>query len=249
MRVGHSLLSVDARWMAAVLAGGEGAVLSHRDAAAAWEIRRSSGRAIEVTLDRALHRRPGIEFHRAHLAADEVTTLRGIPITTVPRTIFDLAAVAPRRDVEHSIHEAEVRRLHDPLSLHDLIARYPRARGARTLRVVAAEHDAGATITKEDLEELFLAFLEEWRLPLPKTNQPLWLVDRWIRPDCTWDGPRVIVELDGYAAHGTRRNFESDRARDRALQVAGWCVVRITWRQLVREQEAVAADLRALLGW
>jgi predicted transcriptional regulator of viral defense system len=246
--VGHSLLSVDGRWMAAVLAGGEGAVLSHRDAGAAWGIRRSSRKLIEITVSRASRARPELQVHCARLPADEVTTLRGIPITTVPRTIFDLATFAPRREVEHAIHEAEVRRLHDPLSLHDLVARYPRHRGVAAVRAILADHHAGSTITKEELERLFIGFLERWDLPLPDTNRPLWLADRWIEPDCAWEPQRVIVELDGYAVHGARRNFESDRARDRGLQAAGWRVIRITWRQLVYEEEAVAADLRCLLG-
>src|SRR5207248_11308923 len=106
--VGHSLLSVDARRMAAVLAGGEGAALSHRAAGTRWGIRRSSGGLIEVTVRNRTRSRAGLRFHRARLPADEVTVHNRISITTVPRTIFDLAAIDRRRQVERAIHEAQV---------------------------------------------------------------------------------------------------------------------------------------------
>ena len=233
--------------MAAVLAGGDGAVLSHCDAGAVWGILSSHRSRIEVTVGRKGRARPGIQFHCVRLPADEMTVVRGIPVTTVPRTVFDLAARQSRRRTERAIHEVEVRRLWDPLSLHDLIARHPGARGTVTLRATLADHAIGSTVTKEELEERVLAFLEQRGLPRPALNRPLWLVDRWITPDCTWEEQMVIVELDGYAVHATRRNYEGDRSRDRALQAARWDVVRITWRQLLHEGDAVAADLRALL--
>jgi hypothetical protein len=245
--VGHSLLSRDGRWMAAVFAGGDGAVLSHRDAAAAWGIRESAASRIEITVSRKCSRQ-GVRVHRAPLAADEVTIFRGIPVTTVPRTIFDLAAGLDRRRVERVMHEAEVLRLTDPLSLDDLIVRHPRHRGIATLRAILADARLGASVTRSELEERFLAFLDDAGLPRPETNVIVWVRGKPVEADCVWRDRCVIVELDGHHVHSTRRNYEGDRARDRALAAAEWRVVRITWRQLHDEPSAVAADLRALLG-
>ncbi len=123
--VGHRVLSMEARWMAAVLVGGEGAVLSHRSAAELWGMRTSTRSRIEATVPRRCHPRPGVQLHFVLVPFDEVTTVRGIPVTTVPRTVLDLAAVVGRRHVERALHEAEVRRLGDRLSLDDLVARHP----------------------------------------------------------------------------------------------------------------------------
>jgi hypothetical protein len=232
--------------MAAVLAGGDSGVLSHGDAASAYGILESGRARFEVTVPCKGLRRPGIQFHNAHLPRDEITTLRGIPITTAPRTIFDLASREPRRRLERAIHEAEVRRLHDALSIADIVARYPRARGNRKLCEILADHRFGAHVSKEDFQERFLARLEEWGMPRPQMNRPLWLGDRWIHPDCTWVEERVIVELDGHAVHGTRRSYEEDRLRDRMLQVLRWRPLRVTWWQLARGAAAVERDLRAL---
>jgi very-short-patch-repair endonuclease len=246
--VGHRLVSVDGRWMAAVLAAGPDAVVSHRDAGVIWSIRASARARVDIIVPRKLRSRDGFDFHYAFLPPDEVTRERGIPVTTVPRTIFDLASVVRPREVERAIQEAEYRRLFDPLSLHDLHARYPRARGAKVIRAILADLDIDATITKNDLEEDFLAFVDRYRLPRPRMNHWLQIGDLWIEADCVWLDQRVIVELDGRGAHGTRKAFESDRARDRAATVAGWRVIRVTWRQLCDDQDALARDLRTLLA-
>jgi hypothetical protein len=106
----------------------------------------------------------------------------------------------------------------------------------------------GAGITRNDLEDRFLGLLSAARLPRPGTNVPFEVNGIWIEPDCMWREQRLIVELDGRATHATRSAFESDRARDRRLVAAGWRVVRVTWRQLHDEPEAVAQDLRASLA-
>jgi Transcriptional regulator, AbiEi antitoxin len=245
--VGHLVLTADGRRMAAVLAGGESAVLSYGDAGSAYGILESARTRYEVTVPRKGLQRPGIVFHHALLPADEVTSLRGIPITTVSRTIFDLAAREPRRRLERAINQAEVRRLHDALSLSDLCARYPGARGNPTLRAILADRNLGAHVSKEDFQEHFLGRIEEWGLPRPEMDRPLWLGDRWIHPDCTWVDERVIVELDGYAVHGTAQAFVGDRARDLALHALRWRPVRVTWWQFTREAEILERDLRALV--
>ncbi|HEY3020607.1 MAG TPA: type IV toxin-antitoxin system AbiEi family antitoxin domain-containing protein, partial [Solirubrobacteraceae bacterium] len=138
--VGHRVLSMRGRWMAAVLAAGRGAVLSHRAAAALWGIR--GGTAVEVTSERHC-RRAGLLVHRATLPPDEVTTRAGIPVTTVARTLLDLAAVLPRHDVESAFHEAEYQQRTDLTSLDALVARYRGQRGTATIREIL--HDARLT--------------------------------------------------------------------------------------------------------
>ena len=231
--------------MAAVLAAGEGAVLSHRSAGAHWGILQTARAAIEVTVPRHRRARAGIELHIARLPPDEITIHDGIPVTTVPRTIFDLAAVERPSRVERAFNEAEVRRLTDPLSLWDLLQRYPRARGTRTIRAILAAEPEG--ITREELEHRFREFTDEYRLPRPKFNHHIAVGDQLIEADCVWLEEQVIVELDGYATHGTPRAFESDRLKDRALAVNEWRPIRVTWRQLHEDPDRLAADLRVLL--
>jgi very-short-patch-repair endonuclease len=247
--VGHLVISQEARWMAAVLACGPGAVLSHRSAAALWGMRGASRRAIDVTTGSKSRSRGGICRHYAVLPPDEVAVERGIPVTTVPRTLFDFAAVASADAVEHALRESEYRRLYDRLALPDLLDRYPRRRGARVVRgCLARRAEAPAGRVKSPLEERFLPFLRRHRLPLPRLNAWISLESASYEVDCLWAATRTIVELDGYEGHGTRGAFREDRARDRRLRVAGYEVTRITWAQLDDEPEAIAADLRELLG-
>jgi Protein of unknown function (DUF559)/Transcriptional regulator, AbiEi antitoxin len=240
--VGHRAISMKARWMAAVLAAPEGAVLSHRAAAALWQIRQSE--AIEVTVARGRSCRAEFLVHRLPLAPDEVTEEEGIPVTTIARTQFDLAAVLRPHQVDRAINEAEYQRRTDVLSLDDLVARYPRRRGAKTIRRILADARIGTTMTRNDFEAAFLAFLDDSGLPRPRANFHVAAGGRLHECDFVWPEPRVIVELDGYAAHGTRRAFEQDRAKTRALTVAGWRVIRVTPRQL---DAGLEADLSALL--
>jgi hypothetical protein len=189
--------------------------------------------------------RPRIAIHRLTVPADELTTVRRIPTTTIPRTLFDLAAVLPRHQVERAINEADVRRLSDQLSLVDLLARYPHRRGASVIRSILSE---GVTVTRSELEVRFLSFLESAALPMPEVNAHLFAGGRWFECDCVWRDRGLIVELDGWAAHGTAAAFERDRARDRIFQAHGWRLARITWRQLRDDRDAVAYDLRVLLS-
>jgi very-short-patch-repair endonuclease len=141
----------------------------------------------------------------------------------------------------------EVRGITDELSIPDLLERYPRKRGSTKLRALLADETSALGVTRKKLEERFAAVLEDSDLSRPRRNADLAVRGRIIEADCLWAEQRVIVELDGRAVHGTRRAFERDRERDRLLQVAGWRVVRITWRQLRDDAPAVLADLRTLL--
>lgn len=231
--------------MAAVLTV-HGAVLSHRSAAALWAIRPSE--RIEVTVARAVRRRARIRIHQARLAPDEVTTRDGIRVTTPARTLLDLAAILTPHDLERAATQAEIHRLGSPTSLEALVARYPRRPGTPAITRLLESRAIGRTITKEELEHRFIAFLDANRLPRPRTNHPIRLGDSgWIEADCHWPDAGLIVELDGRATHHTRAAFESDRARDRRAVASGHRVVRITWRQLHEDPRTLAADLRTLL--
>lgn len=243
--VGHRVLTTDGIRIATTLAAGAGAVLSHRSAAALWEMRPSD--ALEVTLERSRRPLRGLRIHQLPLAADEVTTVRAIPVTTVPRTLFDLAAVLPRHQVERAINEAEVRGLTDPLSLRDLVARYPGRAGILNIKAILARLAIGATVTRSELEARFLAVLAAEGLPPPAVNARLPVAGGWIECDCVWQDRGVVVELDGHSVHATAAAFERDRGRDRMLQARGWRVVRITWRQLADEPGVVARDLSTIL--
>jgi very-short-patch-repair endonuclease len=241
--VGHRNRSRESAWMAAVLASGEGAVLSHRSAAALWGISRYEGRP-EVTVPSQRRAKSGIVLHRSTVAQDERTVHEGIPVTTVPRTIFDMAPTSDERQLERIINEAEIRRLWDELSLHDLLRRYPRRPGAATARAALQKRREGPTPTKSDLEELFIAFADRTGLPRPETNAYV----EGLEVDCVWRQQRVIIEVDSWEFHRTRAAFERDREKSRILQAAGWRCVAVTHRQLEHGADALARDVRRLLA-
>jgi very-short-patch-repair endonuclease len=243
--VGHAVVTDRGRWMAAVLAAGRGAMLSHLSAAALLGLRSSAGLTADVTVPRELRSRPGLRFHRCLLPAEEVTVEDGIPVTTPARTLFDLAGVVPLAQLRRAVKEAEVKRLWGRLALPDLLERHPGRPGAAAIRAVIETPDRG--VTRNDVEEALAALVRRARLPSPLFNTPLRLGSRFVEPDCMWPEQRVIVEVDGYETHGPRDSFERDRSRDRALTAAGWLVIRVTWRQLRDEPEQIARDLRAVL--
>ncbi len=169
-------------------------------------------------------------------------------MTTVPRTIFDLAATEPADVIENLLREMEFLELRDRLSLWDLVERYPGKRGVRKVRMALERLKKEPPGRKRSpLEERFAPFLRRHRLPLPRFNDWILLEGKRYQVDCHWPDTREIVELDGWDGHSTRTAFRNDRARDRKLRVAGYSVTHITWNQLDDEPEAVAADLRVLL--
>jgi very-short-patch-repair endonuclease len=241
--VGHGLLTNHGHSMGAVLACGPGAVLSYRGAAALWGIR--GGNPLEVTVPRGGRRtRKGIHLHWANLPDDEITTRYGIPTTTVPRTLLDLSAVVQRDELRSALRQAEQLKLTDRLSLADLVERYPRKPGMPIIRAVVEEAQRGLTLVRSKLEERFQAFLIDAGLPLPRTNARIGEHE----VDCVWPAERLIVELDSRTFHDVTDAFETDRARDRRLEAAGWHVIRVTWRQLHDTPADVESDLRRLLG-
>jgi very-short-patch-repair endonuclease/predicted transcriptional regulator of viral defense system len=236
--VGHPVLTVNGRRMAAVLAAGPGAALSHASAAALWEIRPTSATRIDVSVQSAAGRgkRPGLRIHRAaSLRADELTEHRGIRVTTVARTLLDLAATLSHRALERALDEAEVQQLYDRTSLVAMARAHAGERGARAL-TQALDEDADPTLTDSELEELMLALCREQKLeqPIPRA----WVAG--LRVDFLFAASRLVVETDGYRFHRTRRAFERDRERDAILARAGYRTLRFTHRQLTREPAMVA---------
>jgi very-short-patch-repair endonuclease len=246
--VGHRAITREGRWMAAVLASGPNAVLSHWSAAALWSVRPNSRASIDVTVSHRSRSSNLIHRHVSRVPPDERGAKGGIPVTSVPRTIFDLAATEDADAVISMLREAEFHNLWDRLSLWHLLERYPGKRGSRKVRLAIErlrEEPSGRKRSK--LEERFAPFLRRHSLPLPRFNDSILLGTKRYQVDCHWSGTGQIVELDGWEGHRTKSAFREDRARDRILRVAGYAVTRLTWNQLDDEPEAIAADLRALL--
>jgi len=170
----------------------------------------------------------------------------GTPVTAPFRTVFDLASVLKQRELERAWHEALVRGLTAQVSLSELMERYPGRRGARNLRALL-ESERPEGITRNDFEEAFLALIGAHGLPRPRMNADLAVRGRFFEVDALWERERVALELDSRGVHGTSKKFESDRQRDRILVAEGWRTMRVTWRQLRDEPEAIVADLRLAL--
>lgn len=247
--VGHALLSVHGRWTAAVLAYGGAAVLSHRSAAALWNLRSSARTRIDVSLPgRSGRSRPGIDLHKTTtLRAEDVTVGEGIQCTTVARTLLDLADVVGPRELERAAAQAEVLRLLDVRAVEDVLVRAGGRRGTGRLREVCRAA-AEPALTASELEERFLSLCDRAGLPRPEVNVRLLVPGGQATVDFLWRAARLVVETDGHAFHGHRRAFERDRHRDQLLMLGGYHVVRCTWRQVVGEPERLAATMRALLA-
>jgi very-short-patch-repair endonuclease len=202
-----------------------------------------------VTVSRKSTSSRFIRRHRFALPEDEVTVHDGMPVTTVPRTVLDLAVTSSIDEVEVVIRQVEFLRLYDRLSLPELVERYPGRRGVARVRAALTRIEAlAAGRVRSPLETRFLPFLRRYRLPRPRLNDWIVLGEKRFQVDCHWPGTGQVVELDSWEAHGTRSAFREDRARDRTLLTAGYAVTRISWAQIDDEPEAVAADLKRLLS-
>jgi hypothetical protein len=246
--LGHRIVPREGRWLAAVLRVGEGAVLSHRSAAELWGIRRGAGdEKIGISVPRSARSSPGIKRHHVQLAPDEATLRRRIPVTTLARTLFDVAALLSEESFEATLREAEYLHRFPLESLEHLQERHPGRRGATTIKACLQRLGRGPRgRTRSRLEVRFAALLAHTDLPKPELNALLDLAGLKIEADCLWRNQQLIAELDGGRAHGTHAAFETDRERDRRLQVAGWRVIRVTWRQL-DDPGSLLEDLHHLL--
>lgn len=233
-------------WMAAVLACGEGALLSHRDAAALWNLRQTNRRSIDVTVPGARRRRrPRITVHgTGGLHPDDRAEVDKIPVTSVSRTLLDLAEVVAPTQLRRAYEAAERHRILDIDAVHELIARSNGRRGLSGLLTLLDHDPSPAVASKSDLESRFLDLVRDAGLPLPQLNV---LVDGFL-VDAFWPQARLIVELQSWEHHGHRQAFERDSERLARLQVAGYSVLPLTHRQLSDEPDWVIRSLRRLLG-
>jgi very-short-patch-repair endonuclease len=243
--VGHAVLGEKGRLWAALLACGPVAVISHRSAAALWGIRPNNRKPIDVTVPgRSRHRRKGIDVHLVrHLDPRDVTTRDGIPVTTVARTLLDLAEVVPPHHVPRAIAEADYKRLFDLKAVEELLSRSNGRRGQKPLTAALADVVVKHR-TRSELERDFLQFCQHRHIPLPKVN--VWIGDREV--DMAWPERKLIVELDGYASHRTRRAFEGDRRRDAAHLLLDLRTLRVTDRWLSREPDDLERTVKELLA-
>jgi very-short-patch-repair endonuclease len=219
--VGHSRVTFEGRCMAAVLACGDAAVVSHGSAAGIWRLLFPAPGPIDVTLagNGGRKKRPGISIHRSRTLNAQVTRRRfGIPVTNAARTLRDI-----RRTLPQPVFRKALRRALD-------------------LRLIRSSGIAEADLSRSELERLFLALCRLHRLPRPEVNVRIGSYE----VDFLWRDRGLIAETDGFRHHGGRASFETDRARDAHLQSAGFRVVRFTYRQ-VKEKTAVVQTLRALL--
>jgi hypothetical protein len=247
--VGHRALSREGRWLAAVLACGDGAVLSHFDAAALWDMAPNRSSRIHVTRPSTSGRAPDparIRLHRVGtLRAWEGTRTEGIPATTPARTLLDLSRHLRPRAIEDVIRRADRLGLFDLLAVRRCLDEHPRQPGAPRLRRLLDDlYGVGAADLRSVLEVRFLQLCDDHGLPAPLANARV----AGMLVDFLWPETRLIVETDGYVYHSTRAAFERDRDRDQHLTLAGYTVVRFTYHQVTQTPEAVAHRIRRLLA-
>ncbi|MEA2401436.1 MAG: hypothetical protein QOK00_1839 [Thermoleophilaceae bacterium] len=239
--VGHLALTVDSRRMAAVLACGPGALLSHRAAGSAQGLLTSSPQ-FDVTAPRGRKPRAGIVIHRSRLIHPEDRSLvRGIPVTSVARTLVDLADVLSAERLARAVHEAEVRRAFDLRAIDRVLARLPGRTGRHRLRQVLRAYRPDPRFTRSRGERRLLNLCRRRGLPPPAAN--VWVAGYEV--DAYWADVRVAVEFDGGDTHDTRRAFHEDRIRDRRLAGEGIRVVRVTSLDF-DDESALAAELLAV---
>jgi hypothetical protein len=238
--LGHTAISIDGRLHAALLYAGSGAAISHATAGWLWRLIDTEPKRIHLTVP---GRRPSLPEVRIHHSRELATIhCRGFPVTSVARTLVDLGATLHYRQVRRALAEADYLRLLDLRELGSELAR--RRAGSRTLNCALRTHLPSLAATRSVLEERFLELCEHAALPQPEVNAR---VGRMI-VDALWRDQRLIVELDGGAAHSGPAAMKRDRERDLALRAMGYTVVRYTWEQVTERPAEVAADLRTILS-
>jgi len=240
-RVGHRAPSVEARYLAAVRACGEGALLSGRAAGHLLGLLKGSPPPPEVTTPTERHI-AGIATRRSRrIDPRDATTFRGIPVTTVPRTLVDLAPMLSLDDLARACHEAGVLHGSTPAGVEAVLRRRPGSRDAAKLRKVLR---GDVRVTLSELERAFLSLLRDAGLPLPKTNRPA----GGRRVDCRWPEHRLTVELDSYRFHQSRHAWEMDRRREREARARGDEFRRYTYGDVFEDRRYMLRELRELLS-
>ncbi len=238
-RVGHRAPSVEACYLAAVRACGAGALLYRCAAAHLLVVIKGPPPPPEVIAPGGARHVPGVATYRTRRTEDGFTC-RGVPVTSVPRTLVDLAAILSENDLARACHEASVRYGTTPAAVDAVLARRPASKGAAKLRRVL-HGDVHVTLSK--LEDRFLELLTEACLPLPETNRPA----SGRRVDCRWPEHRLTVELDSYRYHSSRHAWEQDRLREREARARGDEFRRYSYGDVFERPRLMLAELRALL--
>ncbi|HEX2125138.1 MAG TPA: hypothetical protein VHF45_01095 [Thermoleophilaceae bacterium] len=240
-RVGHSAPSLEARYLAAVLSCGDGALLCGRAAGHLFGVLKGLAPPPEVMAPTE-RRVEGVTTRRSRaMDPRDAATWRGIPVTTLPRTLVDLAAVLDKDELARTCHEAGVRHKTTPAQVEAVLARRPTSPGTPTLRRVL---NGEVRVTLSKLERRFLALLRESGLELPRTNRPA----GGRRVDCRWADRRLTVELDSYTYHRSRYAWEQDRRREREAYARGDEFRRYTYGDVFERPARMLAELRALIA-
>lgn len=241
--VGHPGISRYGVCLAAALACGEEAMLSHRSAAWLWGLLPQPPGLPEVTAPARGHTREGIRIHHSTILEEaDRSSIQGIPVTAVPRTLLDLAAGRSHRLLRAAVDRAERLALLDLAATDTMLRRSGRHRGRAKLRR-ALQIYRSPVFSRARSERLFLALVRRAGLPLPAINT--FVAGHEI--DAYWQAERFAVEIDGWEAHRSRSSFESDRLRQEDLKLAGIDLIRITARRVETEPEPVAIRLGRLL--
>ncbi len=250
--VGHPLLTDRGTELAAVLAGGPRAVLSHRSAGALWGLVAWNG-APHVTVPRSRGPVPGVVVHRARRMPPADTTIHdGVPCTTWARTLLDLSGRLPVDRLVRALEAAALAGLYDHAELASVLDRAAGRRGAARLReAVARGHHLTPSGTRSVLEEAFLALVRSAPRPFPAPRTNAWPTLRdepAFEVDVLWEDERVVVELDGRRYHDLEGARQRDRARDTALARNGYTVIRLTWTDVTRRPGATLRRVERALG-
>lgn len=241
--VGHTRLTAKGRWMAAVLACGKGAVLSHRDAAALHDLRQIGSGAVHVTSP-GKHELTGIRCHEAPtLRPADCTVIDAIPVTSLARTYLDLAGILGPDRLIDALEAGQRQNKLDVRAITATINRNPGRRGIKPLQAAIAELADDPPLLLSDLERAFRHLVRAYDLPIPQFN----VYVEGELCDVVWPEHRLIVEVDGWRWHRGKRAFGNDRARDRKLIRAGWIVLRFTDDQVNEDPAGVAAEVSELL--
>jgi hypothetical protein len=238
--VGHVPRTRESRWLAAVLALGEGAVLSHVAAGAHWSLLHGAAITELIVPTTAGHpKRDGIVVHRQRLPASHVTVHRGIPVTTPIRTILDLAAVLSLSALAKAFEQAQVILRVPPAPLAAEVIARPRQRGnAKLRRILVGAVDPAAV--RSVLELRFLRMCASYGIPRPQVNER---IGAWT-PDFLWPDRGLVVETDGYDFHRTAAARRRDAIKDEFLRSVGLEVIRLTWADVTERPSETAARVR-----
>ena len=241
--VGHTRLTAKGGWMAAVLACGEGTVLSHPDAAALHDVRQIGSGPVHVTSP-GKHELRGIRCHEyGTLQSADRTVIDAIPVTSLARTYLDLAEILTHARLIDALEAGQRQNKLDVAAIYAVIARNPGRHGIEPLRAAIAELADEPPLLQSPAERAFRALIRHHGLPEPQYN----VYAEGELVDAVWPEHRLVVQVDGFGFHRSKRSFAADRARDRKLVRAGWRVIRFTADDVTDRPDEVAAELSELL--